>query len=170
MRPAGLHHADFRFREVVNHAHQPVSGRHEIGVENGDEFAFGDGQSVGKRPGLESLTVRPVDVSDVVAKGGVASDDAGSHFLGLVGRVVEDLDFELFAWILHAADSLNEAIYDELLIKNWELDSDVWKLVEEARRIGIVILTKLVIAVTEGVAVDAVDRKHDHYRKVGNQH
>src|SRR6185437_14934998 len=108
--------------------------------------------------------------SNVVAERGVAGDDARGHFLGLVGRVIEDLDFELFARILHTADSLNEAIYDELLIENGELNGDMWKLVEEARRIGIVILTEFVIAIAEGVAVDAVDRKQDHHREIGNQH
>ena len=39
VRPACLHHADARLGKVVHHLHEPVGRRHEVSVEDGDEFA-----------------------------------------------------------------------------------------------------------------------------------
>ena len=41
VRPARLHHADLRIGEVVDHLHQEIFGRDEVGVEDGDELALG---------------------------------------------------------------------------------------------------------------------------------
>ena len=41
MGPPGLHHADLRLGKVVDHLHQPVTRRHEVGVKDRDEFAAG---------------------------------------------------------------------------------------------------------------------------------
>ena len=45
MRPARLHHADLRSGEVMDHAHDPVFRRHEVSVEDGDEFPLGGFQA-----------------------------------------------------------------------------------------------------------------------------
>ena len=39
MGPARLHHADFRIGKVMDDLHQPFFRGHEIGIEDGDEFA-----------------------------------------------------------------------------------------------------------------------------------
>ena len=61
-------------------------------------------------------------------EGRVAVDDGRGYLLGLVGGVVEDLDFQLFAGIIHGADGFDEAVDHELLIEDGELDGDPGKL------------------------------------------
>ena len=41
VRPSRLHHADLRIGEVVDHLHQEIFRRDEVGVEDRDELAFG---------------------------------------------------------------------------------------------------------------------------------
>jgi hypothetical protein len=52
VRPARLHHSDFRIGEVVNGAQQKVRWGHEVGVEDGDEFAPGGPHALGERSRL----------------------------------------------------------------------------------------------------------------------
>ena len=40
VRPARLHHADFRLGEVMDHAHEPVFRGNKVGVKDGDELAL----------------------------------------------------------------------------------------------------------------------------------
>ena len=89
--------------------------------------------------------------------------------LGFVGRVVEHLDFELFARVLHGADGLDEAVDDELLVEDGQLHGDAGQLVEVAGRVGVVVLAVLEVEVAQRVAVDAVDGQHDHDREIGEQ-
>ncbi len=89
---------------------------------------------------------------------------------GFVGGVVEDLDFELLARILHGADRFNQAINDKLLIEDGQLDRDGGQFVEVAGRVGVVVLAVLEVLVRHGVAMDAVEGEQDHHREVGQQH
>ena len=47
VRPARLHHADLGIGEVMDGAQQKIFRRREVGVENGDEFAFRCLQALG---------------------------------------------------------------------------------------------------------------------------
>ena len=93
VRPAGLHHADGWIGEVMNDLHEPVGGWDEVGVEDGDEVAFGDFEAFVERSGFVAVAVGAVNVDDGVAEGGVTRDDLLGDLLRFVGGVVEDLDF-----------------------------------------------------------------------------
>ena len=66
MGPAHLHHADLRVGEIVDGVLQEIFVRYEIGVENGDEFAFGLAHAFGQGTGLESFAVGAVQVMNIV--------------------------------------------------------------------------------------------------------
>ena len=168
--PAGLHHADLGLGEVMDDLHEPVGRRNEVGVEDGDELAFGDFEAGVERSGLEAVTIGAMDVDDVVAEGGVAVDDGRGDLLGLVGGVVEHLDFELLARVLDGADGFDEAVDDELLVEDGQLDGDRGQLVEVPGRVGVVVLPVLEVLVAHRVAVDAVEGEENHHREVGQQH
>ncbi len=123
--------------------HQPVGRRHKVGVEDGDELALGDLQPGVERAGLEAMAVGAVDVDDGVAERRIALHDGGSDFCGLVGRVVQHLDLELVLRVLHGADGLDQAVDDELLVEDGQLDGDAGELVEVPGRIGVVVLAVL---------------------------
>ena len=169
VRPARLHHADSGLGKVVDDLHEPVGRGHKVGVEDGDELALGHLEAGVERAGLEAVTIGAVDVDDGMAQRGVAVDDGGGNLAGFVGRVVEHLDFELFARIFHGADRLNQAVDDELLVEDGQLHGDLRQLVKMARRIGVVVLAVLEVEIAHRVAVDAVDRQHNHDREVGQQ-
>ena len=57
MRPARLHHADLGIGEVVDHLHQPIGRRREIGVEDGDELAGRRLQARVERARLEAFAI-----------------------------------------------------------------------------------------------------------------
>ena len=134
--PARLHHADLRLGKVVDHLHQPVRRRHKVGVEDGDELALGHLQARVQRPGLVSMAVGAVNVDDGMAQRRIARHNACGHLLGLVGRVVQHLDLELVARILHGADRLDQPVDDELLVEDGQLHGDPRQLVEVPGRVG----------------------------------
>ncbi len=109
-------HADAWLGEVVDDAHEPFGRRDEIGVEDGDEFAFGDDEAFIECAGFEAVAIGAVDVDDGVAEGSVAIDDFCCDLLGLVGGVIEDLDFKAVARVFDGADGFDEAVDDELLV------------------------------------------------------
>ena len=96
--------------------------RDEVGVEDGDELAFGHLKAGAEGSGLEAVAVGAMNVDDVVAERGIAVDDGGGDLPGFVGGVVEDLDFELLARILHGANGFDQAINDKLLVEDGQLD------------------------------------------------
>jgi hypothetical protein len=169
MRPAGLDHADVGLCEVMDDAHEPVGGRDEIGVEDGDELAFGYVEAFVERAGFEAVAVGAMDIDDGMAERGVALDDFCGDLLGFVGGVVENLDFQAVARVVDGADGFDEAVDDKLLIVHGELDGDAGQLREVLGRIGIVVFAVLEIEVDERVAVQAVDGEQDHDGEVRDE-
>ena len=92
--PARLHHADSRVAEVRHQTRQKIGRRHEVGIEDRNEFAARQLQSGLERPGLEALAVRPVVILDVHALHGGAADRQLGDAAGFVDGVVQDLDFQ----------------------------------------------------------------------------
>src|ERR1019366_4238591 len=66
--PAGLHHADLRLGKMVDDFHEPVDRRHEIGVEDGHELAFGDLEAGIQGASFVAVAVSAVDVDDRTAQ------------------------------------------------------------------------------------------------------
>ena len=83
--------------------------------------------------GFIAVAVCAVDVVDrlwgkAVEAGGVALDDGAGNLGGLVGGVVEDLDFKAVAGVVEAAAGFEQAMDDELLVEDGELDGDEGEL------------------------------------------
>src|SRR6185312_15929372 len=91
------------------------------------------------------------------------------HFNGFIGGIVEYLNFELLARILHLADGIHQAINDKLLIENGQLYSYPGQISELLlRRIG-AILAVLVIKIDKHIAVDSIRRQDDEDREIRNE-
>jgi hypothetical protein len=93
---------------------------------------------------------------------------------GLVGGVVEDLDLEAVAGIVEAAAGVDEAVDDELLVEDGELDGDegAARLSGSARAARAGVAALLLVAVVEPdelVAMDAVEGEDDHHDEVGDE-
>ena len=107
VRPASLHHADLRLGEMVDDLHQPVFGRHEVSVEDGDELAGRGLQSFVERAGLVAVAVGAVEILDRMAETAVAFDDLAGDPDGFVGGVVKHLDLELVGGIVELATGID---------------------------------------------------------------
>ena len=93
---------------------------------------------------------------------------------GFVGGVVEDLDFETVARVIEAADGFDEALDDELLVEDGELDGDEGELAFGKARGRLAPLGGFLLVPhvepDELVAMDSVEGEDDHDDEVGNQH
>ena len=164
--------------ELVDDAVKPVGRRDEVGVEDGDELALGDLEAFFECAGLVAVAVGAVEVDDGLRReafgaGGIALDDGFGDDGGLVGGVVEDLDLEAVARILDAAAGVDEAVDDELLVIDGELDGDEGELVfGEARGRLVRVRGLALVAVVEPdelVAMDAVEGEDDHHDEVRDE-
>ena len=121
VRPARLHHRDASVGEVRHRALQEVHRRDEVGVEDRDVAARRHLQRGVERAGLEAVAVVAVDVLDVEALRGVALHGQPGDVARLVGRVVEDLDFQPVLRVVHPADGLHEAVHHVHLVVERQL-------------------------------------------------
>ncbi len=101
--------------------HQPILWWHEVRVEDGNEFAGGGLKACVQRSRFVAVTILAMHIDDGVAESAVPLHHLSSHFLGLVGGVVEHLDLETVVRILHVAAGLKQAVDHELLIEDGQL-------------------------------------------------
>ena len=169
VRPARLHHADRGVGKVVDDLHQPIRLRREVGVEDGDELAGRGIQAVVERSRLVALAIGAMDINDVVAQRRIAFNHAACHVDRLVSRIVEHLDLQPLARILHLADAIDQAVNDVLFVEDRQLDGDLRQLLEMRFRIGDSILAMLVIEIDELIAVHSVRGQEDQDNEVRNE-
>jgi len=176
--PAGLDHADAGVGELVDDAADPVGPGDEVGVEDGDEIALGDFEAFLEGSGLEAVAVGAMDVVDGLGRksfgaSGIALHDGLGDDGGFVGGVVEELDLEAVARVVEAAAGVDEAVDNELLVIDGELDGDEGELiVGEARGRFFGVGGFALVAVVEPdelIAMDAVEGKDHHDDEVGNE-
>src|SRR4051812_7631636 len=84
VRPASLHHADLRVSKVVNNAHEPVFGRDEVSVKDGDELALTLFHAFFQGAGFETLAVVAMNVFDGMSESLIAFYNRAGHVHSLV--------------------------------------------------------------------------------------
>ena len=127
------------------HFQQKVRRRNKIGVEDGDEFAFGRFQACFQSSRFEAFTILAMDVGDRMSQRNIAIDQNARDLDGLVGRVIEQLDIELIFRIFKPAHGVEQPIHHILLIKDRQLHGDTRQVVEVGWRFGRLIFFVLVI-------------------------
>jgi hypothetical protein len=168
MAPARLDHADVVLGEVRQRALEEVGRRDEVGVENGHELARRLLQTSFQRPGLVAAAVHTVEIGDIQTPGGMPSNRELGDLLGLVGRVVQNLDLEQVARILNSAHRFNESIDDVHLVIERQLDGDGRQGLELTVRDRDLVLV-LHVQVNQVVAVPPVHSKDDQNKEVGRE-
>ena len=158
MGPAGLHHPDLRIGEVMDGAHQKIFRRSEVGVENGNEFALRRLHPLRQRARFEALAIRAVMVGDGIAQRRIALHQTASHVDGLVGRVVQHLNVELFPRIFQLADRLQQPLHNILLVEDRQLHGDPRQVFKIRRRLGRAFFPVLVIQIHQHVAMHPICR------------
>ena len=125
IRPARLHHPDFLaalgIQEIRNRAPQEIRFRNEVGVKDRHEFALSGSQPVLQRSGLVTLTICAMDVRNGHALGGVALRARASHFLRLIGGIIQHLHVEQFPRIVKPRDRFGKPLDYITFIENRQL-------------------------------------------------
>ena len=121
VRPARLHHRHLRVAEVRHGPLQEVGRGDEVGVEDRDVAAAGHLEGGVERAGLVAATVVAVDVLDIETLGAITLRRQPGDVLRLVGRVVEDLDFELLFRVVHPADGLDQPVHHVHFVEERQL-------------------------------------------------
>src|SRR6185437_16519328 len=100
----------------------------EVRGEDGDEFTAGILQAFFQRASLVADAVGAMDELDVVTLGGPTLAGEAGDFGGLVGTVVEHLDFKAVARIVDLAGRPDHALSDGPFVVHGELDGDPGEL------------------------------------------
>ena len=105
-----------------------------------------------ERAGLVAGAVGAVEVDDVVALVAEALDVRAHERLRLVGRVVEHLNLEAIARVVHARDRIEQARRDGGLVEERELDRDdaAARRPRRARRTRLLLLERAPVAPGRG--------------------
>ncbi len=171
MPPARLDHAHFRVAEVRQRLEEEVRRRHEVRVENRDEICLRQLESSFEGAGLIAAAVDAMDIRDVEAARRVAADRQLGDIRGLVRRVVEDLNLQQLARVIHLADRVDQSVRDVHLVVNRQLDRDARQVAERGRRQRRVrgVAPVFHVKINEVIAMPAVDRQNAQDEKIQNE-
>ena len=119
--------------EMMHHAHEPVFRRNKVGVEDGNEFAVCSLHAVvaARRPCSHHGCCDEYRRSDVRAR--VALHHSGDLAVSSVESSSTWMS-SLSVRIFHLADGVHQAVDDELLVEDGQLNGDAGKLGEVAGR------------------------------------
>ncbi len=120
-------------------------------------------------PALKPCAIGAMVIADPVSQGGIALDHDLRYLHGLIGGIVEHLDFEFLARVFDLADAIHQAIDHVLLVEDWQLNGYDRQFGEARFRRGDFVLTMLVIQIDQLVTVHSVKRQQDQHHEVGNQ-
>src|SRR5450631_1135754 len=152
----------------MHHLHEPFFRGNKISIEDGDKFAGRDAQTLIQSARFEAVAIDPVNVDDPVAERLIKLHSRLGNLHRVIGGIVQYLDFQLISGILEIATGLDQAIDDELLVEDGELQGDGRELCKMRLWLSHRVLPVLVVAVNQLIAMDAVKGKDHHYDEVGN--
>lgn len=167
--PAGLDDADFGVSEVVNGLAEEVCGNDEISIEDGDDEAGGGFQTGLQSPCLVAVAILAVVVFDGMAHGAVFGHQAFGEGMGFVGGIVQDLNLQEMAGVVHLDDLIDEAFDDVTLVVERELNGNGREFGEQLRGRGKEVFAVLEVAADNLVAVDAVEGENEKNGEIGDE-
>ncbi len=167
--PAGLHHSDRGVGEEVDCACEEIGRRHEIRIEDRDQFASGRFEPSLQRPGLESVTIGPVMILDRESQRPVALHQRFGKRVGIVGGIVQHLNLQQSGRIFDLGDFIYEPLHYVTLVIYRKLDSHRRQLLKARGRMIHGFLAMLEIGADHVVPVQAVHREYRQNGEVRNQ-
>ena len=163
--PARLHHRDLGIDEERDGALQEIGGRDEVGVEDGDVLALGHLHPGLERAGLVAGPIGAVQVGDVDAPGGVAPDGLLGYRACFVRGVVEHLDLQELARVIHLAHGVDQPVRDVHLVVDGQLHRDGRQRVHRPGRHRVPILV-LHVQVDQVIPVPTVHGQNDQHEEI----
>ncbi len=132
--PARLHHPHLGVDEVADDRAEEARRRDEVGVEDRDQRALGDVEAVVERARLVAGAVDAVNVDRVDAARAQPVHVGTHEGARLVGGVIEHLDLQQVARVVHRGDRIEEPRRHRRLVEERELDGHHRKSVVADRR------------------------------------
>jgi hypothetical protein len=148
---------------------QKVRGRHEVGVEDGHEFARRGLEPRIEGAGLVPGPVGPVMVRNVEPPARLTVDREFRNVTRLVGRVIQHLNLQLLARVVDAAHRIDQPIDDVHLVVDGQLDRHQRQVLVAhfGWRTGLLVLV-LHVLVHEKVTVPPVNAEDAEDEEVRN--
>ncbi len=122
-----------------------------------------------KAPALNPGAIVPMQIFDGQSGGLVFPNQRFGERMGIVGGIVQHLDLQQLARVLHLADFFEQPLHHVALVIQRKLDGHVRKLGEARGGLGRAIALVLEILPDHLEAVAAVKRKNNQDREIGNQ-
>lgn len=122
--PARLHHADPGIGHRGEEVFEEAGPGDEVRVQDEDVVAGRRFEARGEGARLVAVSVGAVVDGDVDAPAAPLAGALPGEDGGVVGGIVEDLDLEEVAGVREAAGGIDEALDDELLVVDGQLDGD----------------------------------------------
>ena len=104
MAPARLDHPNLGVGEKIDGMPKQMRRRHEISVENANEFSACGGQSVLERSCFETDAIYPVDQLDIKTALAKFRGTSCGDFAGFISRIIQHLDLQTLPWIIKFTD------------------------------------------------------------------
>ena len=166
--PARLHHSDFAIAEVIDNVFEKVWRGNEVRIENRDQLACGELQSVLQRAGFESMAIRAMDVMDVETQFAMFLDARRGNLGGAVRRIVQNLNFQQFSRISDAASGFDQPLDNVQFVVDRQLHGDPRLYLQNGLRLCNLVFM-LQVQVNEVIAMNSVDGKNDQDGEIRNQ-
>jgi hypothetical protein len=124
MGPAGLHHPHLGIGEMGEHSLEQIGRRDKIRIEDGDEIPLCLCGGLGKGAGFESLPHHPPHHPDVHAQGAMLGHPLVHGRRGVVGGIVQDLDFQEVGRMIQLGHSVDETEGHFAFVEDGQLNGD----------------------------------------------
>ncbi len=166
--PSRLDHSHFCIAEIIHYIFEKARPRREVCIEDCDQFACRQFQSVLERTGFESGSVRAVDMTDVETQPTMLRHAGRRNFDGSVGGVVQNLNLQKLTRVTDPAHRFDQPLDHVHLVVYGKLNRHSRLYIEPGFRLSDFVFV-FQIQVHEVIAVDSINRKNAQNREVGNE-
>src|SRR5438094_10607609 len=94
MTPTRLNHSNLRIAEIIHNVFEEIRRGNEVRIENRNQFACREIQTVFQSARFETFTVGPVDVMDIEPGFAIFPHRGTGNLGSAIGRVVQNLNLE----------------------------------------------------------------------------
>src|SRR5579883_1682561 len=110
-----------------------------------------------------------MDKGDPMTHSRITFHNAASNVGSFVRRIVQYLDLQLFAGVIKPADRIHQAIDNELLVKNWQLNGDTRQVSKVFLRLDPFVFLVAVIHPDKLIPMQSVKCQQNQYDEVRDQ-
>ena len=124
--PAALHDADCRVGQQVRQAAaQKIGRRNEVGIEDGDVFAFAASQAISQRAGFITRAPRAAQMLDAVTARLQRLQLSRHQFCCAILRIIQNLNQKPVPRVVESGNGVNQSARDITFVVERQLHRDL---------------------------------------------